>query len=121
MIIIYFLYLEHKIITTMSLHKTIKMAKRMEELSSVKFSSNNLSSSQRTEEFINKIAPEWVIKDKWENPDGITCVCGSSVPKGAYYQCFNVINGMIVKLGVGCMKHIKDKVLYEKQYKELTS
>ena len=99
-------------------HKSIKMAGRMEELSQKKFSSKNLSQSEKTEEFIKYIAEEWIIKDRWENPDGIECVCGQGVPKGAYYKCYNVQNGNIVKLGKGCMKHIKDRVLHEKDYKK---
>lgn len=102
-------------------HQSIKMAGRMEELSQKKFSSKNLSQSEKTEEFIKYIAEEWIIKDRWENPDGITCVCGHSVKAGAYYKCYNVQNGNVVKLSYHCMKHIKDRVLHEKEYKKSIS
>ena len=100
-------------------HKTIRMAKRIESKSIEKFSSKNLTDEERNQQFISRIANEWVFTpdgDPWENPNGVECVCGRPV-KREYWVCKNIMNGNVIKLGETCMKYIKDKVLLEKDFR----
>jgi hypothetical protein len=102
-------------------HKTIKMAKRMEQKSRTKFSSPNLTPQERTKEFITNIAPEWFITndgDGWDNPDGISCVCGQPIPVGQYWKCQNIYTGTQVLMAKTCKDYIKHRVLKEKDYRK---
>jgi len=102
-------------------HKTIKMAKRMEQKSRTKFSSPNLTPEQKSQEFIENIAPEWFITndgEAWDNPDGIGCVCGHDIPKGQYWKCQNIYTGTQVLMGKTCKDYIKHRVLKEKDYRK---
>ncbi len=104
-------------------HTTIKMAKRVEELSEANFSSRNLSREEKSKEFLEFIIDEWVIKQDPENPsinyrqvvwddneehlegdepEPIPCICGQAITKGEYYIAGNVLNGNMIHLGAKC-------------------
>ena len=120
-------------------HITIKMARRVEELSVCKFSKLDLTDEERNLEFLCEILKEWFIqKDPedsskdykrivWDEneefvdgdePEPIPCVCGHSIRKGEYYVMINVINGYMLKLGKTCYKYVKEKILKEKDMKQ---
>jgi hypothetical protein len=119
-------------------HTTIKMAKRVEELSEANFSSSNLSREEKSKEFLESIIHEWVIKPDPENPsisyrqvvwdesethyedDGpepIPCICGQPIRKGEYYIAANLINGNMIHLGATCYDTFITK---KRTYKEYT-
>ena len=104
-------------------HTTIKMAKRVEELSEANFSSRDLSREEKSKEFLESIIHEWVIKPDPENPsisyrqvvwgeseehyegdepEPIPCICGQAITKGEYYIAANLINGNMIHLGAKC-------------------
>ena len=119
-------------------HTTIKMAQRVEQLSIAKFSSKNLSREEKSQEFLEVIIDEWVIKpdpeDKskhyrqvvWDEneehfdgdePKPIPCICGQPITKGEYYICVNILNGNMIRLGAKCYETFHSK---ERGYKDYT-
>ena len=119
-------------------HTTIKMAKRVEELSVANFSSTNLSREEKSQEFLDFIIDEWVIKPDPENPDidyrqvvwdeneeffdgdepqSIPCICGQPIKKGEYYIAGNVLNGNMIQLGAKCYDTFITK---KRTYKDYT-
>ena len=119
-------------------HSTIKMAPRIEKLSEANFSSRNLSREEKSQEFLDFIIDEWVIKPDPENPDidyrqvvwdeneeflegdepqSIPCICGQPIRKGEYYIGGNVINGNMIHLGATCYDTFITK---KRTYKEYT-
>ncbi len=119
-------------------HTTIKMAKRVEELSKANFSSSNLSREEKSKEFLESIIHEWVIKPDPENPsisyrqvvwgeseehyegdepEPIPCICGQAITKGEYYIAGNVLNGNMIHLGAKCYDTFITK---KRTYKDYT-
>ena len=119
-------------------HSTIKMAPRIEKLSEANFSSRNLSREEKSQEFLDFIIDEWVIKPDPENPDidyrqvvwdeneeflegdepqSIPCICGQPIRKGEYYIGGNVINGNMIHLGKTCYETF---TTHRRTYKEYT-
>lgn len=119
-------------------HTTIKMAKRVEELSEANFSSRDLSREEKSKEFLEFIILEWVIKPDPENPsisyrqvvwgeseehyegdepEPIPCICGQPIRKGEYYIAANLINGNMIHLGAKCYDTFITK---KRTYKDYT-
>ena len=117
-------------------HSTIKMAPRIEKLSESNFTSRNLSREEKSQEFLDFIIDEWVIKQDPENPDidyrqvvwdeneeflegdepqSIPCICGQPISKGEYYIGGNVINGNMIHLGKTCYETF---TTHRRTYKE---